>query len=203
VHGSELWLPKRSQYEHAKSQYRVSISRSPITPRCLGASRRSVSAVDATSGEIVASDLTARRTHDSTQVPALLEQIPDPIASLSADGGASGTPPQATASAAWPKPPYLDSRRSSIDVCEVDRSRDNELRWGTGDWSSDRGFAPRPLFVSHATCAYVLADQSSPASSLAAATMASGSRMRPTLPVPMMAAPAMPGHSVTSPDSAF
>jgi len=31
-------------------------------------------AVDAASGEIVASDLTTRRTHDCTQVPALLEQ---------------------------------------------------------------------------------------------------------------------------------
>ena len=35
---------------------------------------------------IVASDLTARRTHDCTQVPALLEQITDPLASVSADG---------------------------------------------------------------------------------------------------------------------
>ncbi len=43
-------------------------------------------AVDADSGEIVASDLTARRTHDCTQVPALLEQIADPIASVLADG---------------------------------------------------------------------------------------------------------------------
>jgi len=43
-------------------------------------------AVDAASGEIVASDLSARRTHDCTQVPALLEQISDPISSTSADG---------------------------------------------------------------------------------------------------------------------
>ena len=43
-------------------------------------------AVDADTGQVVASDLTARRTHDCTQVPALLGQIPDPIASLSADG---------------------------------------------------------------------------------------------------------------------
>ena len=42
--------------------------------------------VDASTGEIVASDLTARRTHDCTQVPALLEQIADSIASVSADG---------------------------------------------------------------------------------------------------------------------
>ena len=43
-------------------------------------------AVDAASGEIVASDLTARRTHDSTQVPTLLGQIGQPLASISADG---------------------------------------------------------------------------------------------------------------------
>jgi hypothetical protein len=41
---------------------------------------------DADTGEIVASDLTARRRHDCTQVPALLEQIADPVASVSADG---------------------------------------------------------------------------------------------------------------------
>jgi len=43
-------------------------------------------AVDAASRKIVASDLTNRRTHDCTQVPALLEQIADPIASVLADG---------------------------------------------------------------------------------------------------------------------
>ena len=43
-------------------------------------------AVDADTGEIVASDLNTRRTHDCTQVPALLDQIADPIASVSADG---------------------------------------------------------------------------------------------------------------------
>lgn len=41
---------------------------------------------EAPSGEIVASDWATRRTHDCTQVPALLEQIDDPIASVSADG---------------------------------------------------------------------------------------------------------------------
>ena len=43
-------------------------------------------AVDADTGEILASDLTSRRTHDATQVPALLGQIDDPVASVSADG---------------------------------------------------------------------------------------------------------------------
>ena len=43
-------------------------------------------AVDADTGEIVASELTGRRTHGCTRVPALLEQIENPVASLSADG---------------------------------------------------------------------------------------------------------------------
>ncbi len=43
-------------------------------------------AVDADTGEIVASDLTTRRTHDCTQVPALLGQLDYPVASVSADG---------------------------------------------------------------------------------------------------------------------
>ncbi|MGY8799668.1 MAG: transposase [Longimicrobiales bacterium] len=45
-------------------------------------------AVGAETGEIVVSDLTDRRTHDCTQVPPLLEQISDPIASVSAGGKA-------------------------------------------------------------------------------------------------------------------
>jgi hypothetical protein len=43
-------------------------------------------AVDADTGEILASDLSSRRTHDATRVPALLGQIDDPVASVSADG---------------------------------------------------------------------------------------------------------------------
>jgi len=43
-------------------------------------------AVDARTGEIVASDLTARRTHDCTRVPALLEQVERRVLAVSADG---------------------------------------------------------------------------------------------------------------------
>ena len=43
-------------------------------------------AVDAENGEIVASDLTSRRTRDGARVSALLEQIGNPVAVLSADG---------------------------------------------------------------------------------------------------------------------
>ena len=43
-------------------------------------------AVDAGTGEIVASDLTGRRTPDCARAPALIEQLEDPVASVSADG---------------------------------------------------------------------------------------------------------------------
>jgi hypothetical protein len=43
-------------------------------------------AVDASTGEIVASDLTSRRTRDSAPVPTLLGQIEHRVASVSADG---------------------------------------------------------------------------------------------------------------------
>ena len=55
-------------------------------PRRHRAWRKLHLAVDADTGEIVASDLTAGRTHDYSQVPALLEQINAPVASVSADG---------------------------------------------------------------------------------------------------------------------
>ena len=43
-------------------------------------------AVDADTGEILASDLTGRRTADCARVPVLFQQIDDPVASVSADG---------------------------------------------------------------------------------------------------------------------
>ncbi len=43
-------------------------------------------AVDAENGEIVASDLTSRRTRDGTRVSSLLEQIDCPVNGISADG---------------------------------------------------------------------------------------------------------------------
>ena len=48
--------------------------------------RRLHLAVDASTGDIVASELTDRRTHDRTRVGPLLDQVDNPLASLSADG---------------------------------------------------------------------------------------------------------------------
>ena len=43
-------------------------------------------AVDASTGEIVVSDLTGHRRRDCARAPALLDQTDDPVASISADG---------------------------------------------------------------------------------------------------------------------
>ena len=47
-------------------------------------------AVDARTGEIVASDLTGRRTADCARVPALIEQLEDPVASAAHPEGRRG-----------------------------------------------------------------------------------------------------------------
>ena len=64
---------------------RIHVGRMQNPPR-YRAWRKLHLAVGAATGEIVASDLTARRTPDCTQVPPLLDQIVEPIGSVSADG---------------------------------------------------------------------------------------------------------------------
>ena len=60
-------------------------------PRKRRARRKRHLAVDADTGEIVASDLTSRRTRDGARVCALLEQLEHPVAALSADGAYDAT----------------------------------------------------------------------------------------------------------------
>ena len=91
-------------------------------------------AVDADTGEIVASDLTGRRTGDSARVPALLGQIEHRVASVDANGRSA----RATASAAWWRTPCTVTRRSSVEGCEVEPSLDNELRYSWRARSSTR-----------------------------------------------------------------
>ena len=43
--------------------------------------------------------------------------------------GAGGTRTRATANAAWSRIPCTDTRRSSVEVCEVEPPMDNELRY--------------------------------------------------------------------------
>jgi hypothetical protein len=50
-------------------------------------------AVDPASGEILASELTTAEQGDASLVGPLLDQIPSPIASLTADGAYMGSQP--------------------------------------------------------------------------------------------------------------
>ena len=112
-------------------------------------------AVDADTGEIVASDLTARRTHDCTQVPALLEQIPDPVASLSADGAYDT---KAVYEAAHERgdgravrvliPPGRDAQlspQSSAALQERDRNIRSIRELGRREWHTSSGYSQRSM----------------------------------------------------------
>jgi len=111
--------------------------------------------VDATTGEIVASDLTARRTHDCTQVPALFEQIADPVTSVSADGAYDT---KAVYEAAQAKgegravrviiPPGRNARLSSmpsVAVRERNRNIRSIRRLGRREWHRSSGYSKRSM----------------------------------------------------------
>ena len=62
-------------------------------------------AVDPNSGEILASELTSTEEGDASQVGPLLEQIPGPIASVTADGAYDGEPTYRAVAEHQPDPP--------------------------------------------------------------------------------------------------
>ncbi len=62
-------------------------------------------AVDPISGEILASELTSNDEGDATQVGPLPEQIPGPLASVTADGAYDGEPVYHAVAARQPDPP--------------------------------------------------------------------------------------------------
>ena len=112
-------------------------------------------AVDASTGEIVASDLTARRTHDCTQVPALLEQLDGPVASVSADGAYDAV---AVYEAAQSKgggrtvrvliPPGRDAQLNpspSAAMRERNRNIRSIRRLGRREWHTRSGYSKRSL----------------------------------------------------------
>ena len=196
--------PKRSQYKHAKSRYRVSnwaeyemglqkrgdltvwLSDSTLdTRRAQGlptdrpvhvlidstglqihvghlrkpprnrAWRKLHLAVEANTGQIVASDLTARRTHDCTQVPALLEQIDVHIASVSADGAYDTKSVYEAAQAKVERravrvliPPGRNARLSSRPSAALrERSRNirSIRRLGRREWHKRSGYSQRAM----------------------------------------------------------
>ena len=112
-------------------------------------------AVDGETGEILASDLTARRTHDCTQVPALLDQIAHPIASVSADGAYDTRAVYEAAHAVGEGqavrvliPPGRDARfspRPSAALQERHRNIRSIRQLGRRAWHTSSGYSKRSL----------------------------------------------------------
>ncbi len=112
-------------------------------------------AVDAGTGEIVASDLTSRRTRDSARVPALLGQIEHRVASVSADGAYDT---KSVYEAAHEKgagravrvliPPGRNarlSRRPSAALKERNRNIRSIGRLGRREWHKRSGYSKRAM----------------------------------------------------------
>jgi hypothetical protein len=112
-------------------------------------------AVDADTGEIVASDLTSRRTPDCARVPALIEQLDSPIASVSADGAYDAAAVyEAVQSAGDGRavrvliPPARDAQLNPRpSVAQRERNRNVRLirKFGRREWHTRSGYSRRSL----------------------------------------------------------
>ena len=120
-------------------------------------------AVDADTGEILAAGLTSRRTHDATRVPALLDQVGQPLASLAADGAYDT---HAVYEAAHEHsegravrvlvPPARNAQlspRPSMALKERNRNVRSVRKFGRREWHKRSGYGKRSL-VENAVCRY-------------------------------------------------
>ncbi len=112
-------------------------------------------AVEVGTGEIVASDLTRRRTHDCARVPVLLEQIDNRVASVSADGAydTEGVYEAAHAQGEGRAvrvliPPGRDAQLSpkpSAALKERNRNIRSIRRLGRREWHKRSGYSKRSM----------------------------------------------------------
>src|SRR5919202_5835345 len=112
-------------------------------------------AVDAETGEIVASVLTGNEAGDAGQVPILLEQVEGEIASVMADGAYDGEPVYHAIEARQPQLPpaiVIPPRRSAVLSAQADtapRQRDAHIRLireqGRSAWREATGYGQRSL----------------------------------------------------------
>jgi hypothetical protein len=112
-------------------------------------------AVDADTGEIVASVLTGKEAGDAGQVPVLLEQVEGEIASVMADGAYDGEPVYRAIAARQPQAPpsiVIPPRRSAILSSQADTDpsqRDGHIRLiqeqGRSAWCKATGHGRRSL----------------------------------------------------------
>jgi transposase len=112
-------------------------------------------AVDAETGEIVASVLTSKEAGDAGQVPVLLEQAQGEIASVMADGAYDGEPVYQAIEARQPQTApsiVVPPRRSAILSAQADTApsqRDGHIRLieeqGHSAWRKATGYGRRSL----------------------------------------------------------
>ena len=112
-------------------------------------------AVDAATGEIVASDLTSRRTHDCSRVPVLFGQIENRVASVCADSAYDREGVYEVAHAQGQgrhvrvlMPPRRDAKLSptpSAAMKERDRNIRPIRRVGRREWYKRSGFSKRSM----------------------------------------------------------
>ena len=111
--------------------------------------------VDADTGEILACDLTGRRAADCARVPALIQQIDEPAASLSADGAYDTVAVYEAAQAKGEGhavrvliPPGRDARlhpRPSAAQTERNRNIRSIRELGRRAWHTHSGYSKRSL----------------------------------------------------------
>jgi hypothetical protein len=112
-------------------------------------------AVDADTGEIVASVLTGKEAGDAGQVPVLLEQVEGEIASVMADGAYDGEPVYRAIAARQPQAPpsiVIPPRRSAVLSSQADTDpsqRDGHIRLireqGRSAWREATEYGKRSL----------------------------------------------------------
>jgi hypothetical protein len=112
-------------------------------------------AVDADTGEIVASVLTSKEAGDAGQVPLLLEQVEGEIASVTADGAYDAEPVYRAVAARQPQAPpsiVIPPRRSAVLSAQADADpsqRDGHIRLireqGRSAWRKATKYGRRSL----------------------------------------------------------
>jgi hypothetical protein len=119
-------------------------------------------AVDADTGEIVASDLTSRRTHDCSRVPVLFGQIENRVASVCADSAYDRESVYEVAHAQGHGrhvrvliSPRRDAQLSPTRSVLMERNRNirSIRRLGRGEWHKRSGYSKRSM-VENAICRY-------------------------------------------------
>ncbi len=110
-------------------------------------------AVDPNSGETLASELTSNEDGDASQVGPLLDQIPGPVASVTADGAYDGEPVYRAVAARQPDPPVaviIPPRSTTVpspDAGTTPTQRDRHIQMigdkGRMAWQRATGYGRR------------------------------------------------------------